>query len=210
MLQMDLHVPHASLYGDKWIPLLPRSVAKVVDAIRRRSGDAALAAHAVLVRSPEIAKVAVLPGAPDATGEILLFLNDVAGAYWFIWAAFVCFLLVKILSIFDRCSPLTLFVSVVLVVLAPLTFSIFHLIKYTYPFFCLGFSAAQSRDWWASNAILQAALDRDSVHSGAGMFSSLAQRHLRLQQSRPGPRYAVGEECASDVFRLCRGFGAHD
>ncbi|KRP84814.1 nodulation protein NolL [Bradyrhizobium pachyrhizi] len=98
----------------------------------------------------EIAKVAVLPGAPGATGEILLFLNDVAGAYWFIWAAFVCFLFVKILSIFDRCLPWILFVSVVLVVLAPLTFSIFPLIKYTYPFFCLGFSVAQSRDWWAS------------------------------------------------------------
>ncbi|WP_456798968.1 nodulation factor fucose acetyltransferase NolL [Bradyrhizobium sp. USDA 4473] len=98
----------------------------------------------------EIAKLALLPPAPDLKSEILLFLNDAAGAYWFIWAAFVCFLLVKILSIFDRCTPWILFVSVVPVVLAPLTFSIFPLIKYTYPFFCLGFSVARSRDWWMS------------------------------------------------------------
>ncbi|MGY4158136.1 fucose 4-O-acetylase-like acetyltransferase [Bradyrhizobium sp. USDA 4461] len=98
----------------------------------------------------EIAKLALLPPAPDLKSEILLFLNDAAGAYWFIWAAFVCFLLVKILSIFDRCTPWILFVSVVPVVLAPLTFSIFPLIKYTYPFFCLGFSVTRSRDWWMS------------------------------------------------------------
>ncbi|MGY4408001.1 fucose 4-O-acetylase-like acetyltransferase [Bradyrhizobium sp. USDA 3315] len=98
----------------------------------------------------ETAKLAVLPRAPDASGDILPVLNDVAGTYWFIWAAFVHFLLVKILSIFDHCSPWILFVSVVLVAFAPLTFSIFPLIKYTYPFFCLGFSFAQSKGRWTS------------------------------------------------------------
>lgn len=98
----------------------------------------------------ETAKLAVLPRAPDASGNILQLLNDVAGTYWFIWAALVCFLFVKILSIFNRWSPWILFLSVILVALAPLTFSIFPLIKYTYPFFCLGFSFAQSRDWWTS------------------------------------------------------------
>ncbi|WP_370143446.1 nodulation factor fucose acetyltransferase NolL [Bradyrhizobium yuanmingense] len=98
----------------------------------------------------ETAKLAVLRRAPDASEDILPFLYDVAGTYWFIWAAFVCFLLVKIVSIFDRDSPWILFVSVLVIALAPLTFSIFPLIKYTYPFFCLGFSFAQSRDHWTS------------------------------------------------------------
>ncbi|MGF6312668.1 fucose 4-O-acetylase-like acetyltransferase [Bradyrhizobium sp. i1.8.4] len=98
----------------------------------------------------ETAKLAVLPRAPDASGNILQFLNDFAGTYWFIWAAFVSFLLVKILSVFSHRSLWVLFVSVILVALAPLTFSIFPVIKYTYPFFCLGYSFAQSRDWWKS------------------------------------------------------------
>ncbi|SFJ63201.1 nodulation factor fucose acetyltransferase NolL [Bradyrhizobium sp. Gha] len=98
----------------------------------------------------ETAKLAVLPRVPDASGYILPLLYDITGTYWFIWAAFVCFLLVKLLLTFDHCSPWSLFVSVVAVGLVPLTFSIFPLIKYTYPFFCLGFSFGQSRDRWTS------------------------------------------------------------
>ncbi|WP_343212712.1 nodulation factor fucose acetyltransferase NolL [Bradyrhizobium yuanmingense] len=98
----------------------------------------------------ETAKLAVLPRAPDASGYFLPFLYDVAGTYWFVWAALVCFLLVKILLVFDQRSPSFLFVSVVVIGLAPLTFSIFPLIKYTYPFFCLGFTFARSRDAWTS------------------------------------------------------------
>ncbi|OCK54157.1 nodulation protein NolL [Bradyrhizobium sp. LMTR 3] len=96
------------------------------------------------------AKLAVLSSSASEPGSVLQCLKDSAGTYWFIWAAFVSFLLVKILLIFNHRSPWILFVSVILVVLAPLTFSISPLIKYTFPFFCLGVSFAQSREWWTS------------------------------------------------------------
>ncbi|PJG51395.1 nodulation protein NolL [Bradyrhizobium forestalis] len=95
-------------------------------------------------------KLTVLPRLASAPDNALQFLNDFAGTYWFVWAAFICFLLAKTISIFSHSSPWALFVSVILVVLAPATFSIFPLIKYTYPFFCLGFSFAMSRERWTS------------------------------------------------------------
>ncbi|RXH32534.1 nodulation protein NolL [Bradyrhizobium nanningense] len=98
----------------------------------------------------ESLKFTVFPRSTDAPGTVLQFLNEFVGTYWFVWAAFICFILVKSISIFNRWSPWALFVSVILVVLAPLTFSIFPLIKYMYPFFCLGFSFAQSRERWTS------------------------------------------------------------
>nr|WP_246174206.1 nodulation factor fucose acetyltransferase NolL [Bradyrhizobium paxllaeri] len=94
------------------------------------------------------AKLAILSSSASEPASVLQCLKDSAGTYWFIWAAFVSFLLVKILLIFNRWSPWILFASVILVPLAPVTFSILPLIKYTFPFFCLGFSFAQSREWW--------------------------------------------------------------
>nr|WP_271614995.1 nodulation factor fucose acetyltransferase NolL [Bradyrhizobium sp. CCBAU 51627] len=99
----------------------------------------------------ESLKFTVFPRSTDAPGTVLQLLNEFVGTYWFVWAAFICFILTKTISIFNRWSPpWTLFGSVILVVLAPLTFSIFPLIKYMYPFFCLGFSFAQSRERWTS------------------------------------------------------------
>ncbi|MCA1510308.1 acyltransferase family protein [Bradyrhizobium sp. NBAIM01] len=98
----------------------------------------------------ESLKFAVFPRSAGAQDHVLQFLNDFAGTFWFVWAAFICFILAKTVSIFDQWLSWALFVSVILVVLAPLTFSIFPLIKYMYPFFCLGFSFAQSTEQWAS------------------------------------------------------------
>ncbi|UQR61372.1 acyltransferase family protein [Bradyrhizobium sp. C-145] len=98
----------------------------------------------------EAVKLTVFPRPAGVPDYVLQFLNDFAGTYWFVWAAFICFILAKTISIFSHSSPWALFVSVIVVVLAPLTFSIFPLIKYTYPFFCLGFSFAQSRERWTS------------------------------------------------------------
>ncbi|MCA1536198.1 acyltransferase family protein [Bradyrhizobium sp. NBAIM03] len=98
----------------------------------------------------ESLKFAVFPRSAGAPDTVLQFLNEFVGTYWFVWAAFICFILTKTISIFNRWLPWALFVSVILVVLAPLTFSIFPLIKYMYPFFCLGFLFAQSRERWTS------------------------------------------------------------
>nr|WP_283806892.1 nodulation factor fucose acetyltransferase NolL [Bradyrhizobium sp. ORS 285] len=96
----------------------------------------------------ETVKLAAFPSPHDATGFSLALLYDVVGTYWFVWAAFICFLFVKLLLIFDRSLPLLLLLSVVAVELTPLTISIVPLIKYTYPFFCLGFAFSQSRAHW--------------------------------------------------------------
>ncbi|EJT01675.1 nodulation factor fucose acetyltransferase NolL [Rhizobium sp. CCGE 510] len=98
----------------------------------------------------EAVKLIMLPRPPTAPDNVLQFLHDFVGTYWFIWAAFASFLFVKLISIFNSWSSRALLVSVILVALAPVTFSIFPLIKYTYPFFCVGFSFAQSREWWTS------------------------------------------------------------
>ena len=98
----------------------------------------------------EAVKLLMFPRPPDAPGNLLQFMHDFVGTYWFIWAAFASFLLVKLISIFNSGSARSLLVSSILVAVAPVTFSIFPLIKYTYPFFCMGFSFAQSRDWWTS------------------------------------------------------------
>ncbi|WP_024508416.1 nodulation factor fucose acetyltransferase NolL [Bradyrhizobium sp. ARR65] len=98
----------------------------------------------------QAAKLAMFPRPPDAPDTVLLVLNDFSGTYWFIWAAFASFLFVKLVWAFNPSSPWPLFVSVLLVAFAPVTISVFPLIKYTYPFFCLGFSFAQSRERWTS------------------------------------------------------------
>ncbi|WP_198034817.1 nodulation factor fucose acetyltransferase NolL [Bradyrhizobium sp. WSM1417] len=93
----------------------------------------------------EAAKFGALWRATSVTSEPLEFVDDLAGTYWFIWATFVSYLLVKILTNLKHGSWV-ISGSAILVALAPVTFSISPLIKFTYPFFCLGFLLAQSRE----------------------------------------------------------------
>lgn len=129
-----------------WRALLRKSFTRAISDRAMQLLVPALFWYAMLAT----AKLAIFSPSVSAPGSVLEFLNDSAGTYWFIWAAFVSFLLVKILSNFNHWSPWILLVSVILVELAPLTFSISPLIKYTYPFFCLGFWFAQSRERWTS------------------------------------------------------------
>ncbi|WP_247388733.1 MULTISPECIES: nodulation factor fucose acetyltransferase NolL [unclassified Bradyrhizobium] len=95
----------------------------------------------------ETAKLAALWRAPSLTSGLLEFVDDFAGTYWFIWATFVSYLLLKIST---RLNHQWWVISglAILVALAPLTFSISPLIRFTYPFFCFGFLLAQSRERW--------------------------------------------------------------
>ncbi|WP_076861862.1 nodulation factor fucose acetyltransferase NolL [Bradyrhizobium mercantei] len=91
----------------------------------------------------EAAKVAVLL----PSGSIVGVLNDLVGSYWFIWATFVSFLLVKtLLTIFRRLAMWMVCMSAFAVAVLPLTISIAPSIRYTYPFFCLGFLLSQSTE----------------------------------------------------------------
>ncbi|MBT1516983.1 acyltransferase family protein [Bradyrhizobium sp. SRL28] len=167
------HLIQYVVYGDegfwespcfKWIYMFHMPLFMAISgylswrALLRKSFTRAIGDRAMQLLLPmlfwyallETAKLAVFSSSASEPGSVLQCLNDSAGTYWFIWAAFVSFLLVKILSIFNRRSPWILFVSVILVALAPVTFSISPLIRYTFPFFCLGVSFAQSREWWTS------------------------------------------------------------
>ncbi|KWV58112.1 nodulation protein NolL [Bradyrhizobium macuxiense] len=93
----------------------------------------------------ETAKVAVfLPSSSIVDVDVL---NDLVGSYWFIWATFASFLVVKVLvTIFRRSSMWIVCMSAIAVAVLPVTFSIVPLIRYTYPFFCLGFLLSQSAE----------------------------------------------------------------
>ncbi|MGM4954209.1 nodulation factor fucose acetyltransferase NolL [Bradyrhizobium barranii] len=93
----------------------------------------------------ETAKLAALWRATSQTSGLLEFVEDLAGTYWFIWATFVSYLLIKISTRLNHGSWV-ISGSAILVALAPLTFSISPLIRFTYPFFCFGFLLAQSRE----------------------------------------------------------------
>ncbi|MET4071954.1 fucose 4-O-acetylase-like acetyltransferase [Bradyrhizobium sp. S3.2.6] len=93
----------------------------------------------------ETAKLAALGRATSLTSGLLEFVDDLAGTYWFIWATFISYLLIKISTRLTRRSWV-ITGSAILVALAPLTFSISPLIRFTYPFFCFGFLLAQSRE----------------------------------------------------------------
>ncbi|MGY4362725.1 fucose 4-O-acetylase-like acetyltransferase [Bradyrhizobium sp. i1.7.7] len=97
----------------------------------------------------ETAKLAALWRATNLTSGLLEFVDDLAGTYWFIWATFISYLLIKISTMLTRRSWVIIG-SAILVALAPLTFSISPLIRFTYPFFCFGFLLAQSRERWTS------------------------------------------------------------
>lgn len=95
----------------------------------------------------ETAKLAALWRAPSLTSGLLEFVDDFAGTYWFIWATFISYLLLKISTRLNHQSWVISGLAI-LVALAPLTFSISPLIRFTYPFFCFGFLLAQSRERW--------------------------------------------------------------
>ncbi|OKO71091.1 nodulation protein NolL [Bradyrhizobium sp. NAS80.1] len=97
----------------------------------------------------ETAKLAAFWRATSLTRGLLEFADDLAGTYWFIWATFVSYVLVKSLTRLNH-QWWVISGSAILVALAPLTFSILPLIRFTYPFFCLGFLLAQSRERWIS------------------------------------------------------------
>ncbi|MGY4509397.1 nodulation factor fucose acetyltransferase NolL [Bradyrhizobium sp. USDA 3650] len=99
----------------------------------------------------ETAKSAALWRATSLTTGLLEFVDDLAGTYWFIWATFVSYLLIKILTRLSHRS-LVISGSAILIALVPLTFSISPLIRFTYPFFCLGFLFAQSNERWTTTS----------------------------------------------------------
>ncbi|ANN60718.1 acyltransferase family protein [Mesorhizobium loti] len=81
------------------------------------------------------------------TKGLLDLSTEVVGTYWFIWAAFISFFLIRLLTTFSRLSIWIIGLSAIVVALAPVTFSITPLLRYTYPFYCLGFLCAQSAGW---------------------------------------------------------------
>nr|WP_008558158.1 nodulation factor fucose acetyltransferase NolL [Bradyrhizobium sp. CCGE-LA001] len=86
----------------------------------------------------------------NLTGGLPDFVNDLIGSYWFIWAAFASFLAMKLLlAVCGRVSTWIICISAILVALVPVTSSIVPLVRYTYPFFCLGFLFAQPSEWRA-------------------------------------------------------------
>ncbi|MCA1370296.1 acyltransferase family protein [Bradyrhizobium sp. BRP14] len=77
------------------------------------------------------------------TANLLDFWKELIGTYWFIWAAFFSSLLVRLLASFNRFSIWIIGASAIVVASVPVTVSIIPLVRYTYPFFCLGFLFAQ-------------------------------------------------------------------
>ncbi|MGY8666982.1 nodulation factor fucose acetyltransferase NolL, partial [Bradyrhizobium sp. UFLA05-109] len=98
----------------------------------------------------EAAKLAAFSPAPGVASGVLDFSREFAGTYWFIWATFVSFFVVGLLIVANLGSTWMISMSAVLIALAPVTFSIAPLIRYTYPFFFLGFLLARSSDWRTS------------------------------------------------------------
>ncbi|OAF13147.1 nodulation factor fucose acetyltransferase NolL [Bradyrhizobium neotropicale] len=96
----------------------------------------------------ETAKVAAFSPSNSITYADIL--KDFIGSYWFIWAAFASFLVIKVLlTICRRRSMWIIGMSAIAVAILPVTFSILPLIRYTFPFFCLGFLLFQSTEWRA-------------------------------------------------------------
>ncbi|MDF0498364.1 acyltransferase family protein [Bradyrhizobium yuanmingense] len=84
----------------------------------------------------------------SVTGGLSDFAMDLTGSYWFIWATFASFLAIRLLlAVCGRSSMCVICISAIVVALVPVTVSIVPLLRYTYPFFCLGFLFAQSSEW---------------------------------------------------------------
>ncbi|XIA67596.1 nodulation factor fucose acetyltransferase NolL [Bradyrhizobium sp. TZ2] len=95
----------------------------------------------------EIAKLAVLSPVTSVTGGLSDFSRELIGTYWFIWAAFTSFLFIKLLAVFNRLSIWIVCASAIAVAFVPVTVSIAPLVRFTYPFFCLGFLLSQANEW---------------------------------------------------------------
>ncbi|WP_404294583.1 nodulation factor fucose acetyltransferase NolL (plasmid) [Microvirga sp. RSM25] len=98
----------------------------------------------------ETAKLAVFSPVSSATAGLIDLSKEFIGTYWFLWATFVSFLVIKVLTMCNRLSNWIICMSAIGVACMPVTFSIAPLIRYTYLFFCLGFLLAQSRERWTS------------------------------------------------------------
>lgn len=92
-------------------------------------------------------KSAVIFPTKSLTDTLLDLSTEVIGTYWFIWAAFISFILIRVLTTFNRLSMWIISASAIAVAFAPITLSITPLLKYTYPFYCLGFLFAQPIGW---------------------------------------------------------------
>ncbi|WP_439373345.1 nodulation factor fucose acetyltransferase NolL [Bradyrhizobium sp. DASA03120] len=110
---------------------------------------------------------------PALPSGLLGLPSELAGAYWFVWANFACFLLVGFLTAAGLGSTRIISVSAVLVAFAPVTFSIAPLIRYTYPFFCLGLLLARSSDW-RTGAVLHHRSHSFFLLSGLALICFLA------------------------------------
>lgn len=88
---MDLHVPHAPLYGDKRLSFLPSAIGKVVHASYRDRAMQLLVPMLFWCSLLESLKFIVFPRSTGAPDTALQFLNELVGTYWFVWAAFICF-----------------------------------------------------------------------------------------------------------------------
>ncbi|MET2831094.1 nodulation factor fucose acetyltransferase NolL [Mesorhizobium shangrilense] len=97
-----------------------------------------------------ISKSAVVSQTGGLAGGMLDFSKEFIGTYWFMWAAFASFLLIKLLTTFNHLSMWIIGASAIAVAFLPLTSSIMPLVRYTYPFFCFGFLFAQSTAWLTS------------------------------------------------------------
>ncbi|AMY03382.1 nodulation factor fucose acetyltransferase NolL [Mesorhizobium ciceri] len=83
--------------------------------------------------------------------DVLLDLSkEVIGTYWFIWAAFISFVLVRVFATSKRLPMWIISASAIGVAFAPITLSITPLVRYTYPFYCLGVLFAQPIGWHKS------------------------------------------------------------
>lgn len=98
-----------------------------------------------------ISKAAVMSSANSLTSGMLDFFREFIGTYWFIWAAFASFVLIKLLTTFNGSSVWIIGASAIAIAFAPVPWSIAPLVRYTYPFFCLGFLFAQPIGWQAAS-----------------------------------------------------------
>lgn len=94
-------------------------------------------------------KLAVFSAPTNLSSAALDFIKEFVRTYWFIWATFISFVLVKFISLSGRCSFLLTLISILVLILAPVTSSIAPLVRYTYPFFCIGYFLASSEKWKA-------------------------------------------------------------
>jgi fucose 4-O-acetylase-like acetyltransferase len=92
-------------------------------------------------------KSAMIPPTTSLTDGLLDFSKELIGTYWFIWAAFISFILIRLFTISNRVSMWIISASAIAVACAPITLSIAPSLRYTYPFYCLGFLLAQPIGW---------------------------------------------------------------